>query len=40
MHRNADIAGIAFPGLAATIVGGASAALLLEARGLIHVLLL
>lgn len=36
----ADIAGIAFLGLAAMIVGGASAALLLEARGLIHALLL
>ena len=36
----ADIAGIAFLGLAATIVGGASAALLLETRGLIHALLL
>ena len=36
----ADIAGIAFLGLAGMIVLGASTALLLEARGLIHALLL
>ena len=36
----ADIAGIAFLGLAAMIVLGASTALLLEARGLINALLL
>jgi hypothetical protein len=36
----ADVAGIAFLGLAATIVLGASTALLLEARGLLHALLL
>jgi hypothetical protein len=36
----ADIAGIAFLALAGVIVLGASTALLLEARGLIHALLL